>query len=401
MAILYKKRGLMSIPSLAGDDLDGAFAAPRQASRVEQITAIPKGFTPPATPAAMVSVSSPYSGRGLLDSSQVGARSPATMDRPSSITSRAPQVSYSGAGSRFNLPEATPISSAKPQVAAQPAAPQIPENPYGPDYIRSLEGEVIASTGQEFDRARQQILGNLASRGISADSPLAMSLIAQAQGQEAEGRRRGLMEARTQANERAAEFNMRRALLPSQIALGEAQARRQNIAAEMDQLEFDIKNYSPEQRRELANAAVQRAKNELQISDIEAKAATEALERGDVQNLPWWMKGLLIGGAAGVGYYFGGAEGALFGGQLGAMGVGAMSGQEAQAAGQLIRPRLPTGSPQAPVASSVAPAPTATPLYQNVTGGMSAVPQVAVFPTPRQPRRPMMTMPTARQPRKP
>lgn len=399
MAIVYNKRRLMSMPSLAGDDMGGMFAQPKQASRVEQITAMPKGFIPPAGPGAVPSISSPQSGRDLLQSSPVGIRSSGMMSQPTRPTQTAP-VSYSD-GSSFKLPEATAISANRQQDAPQPAAPQIPENPYGPDYIRSLEGEVIQTTGQEFERARQQILGNLASRGISADSPLAMSLIAQAQGQEAEGRRRGLMEARTQANERAAEFNMRRALLPSQIAIGEAQARQQNIQAQMAQLEFDLKNYSPEQRRELADAAVQRAKNELQISDVEARAAKEAFERGDVQNLPWWMKGLLIGASAGVGYYFGGAEGALFGGQLGVMGVGAMSGPEAQAAGQIIRPRLPASTTATPATTTVAAAPVTTPLYQNVTGGMSSVPQNAMFPSPRQPRIPVADTRAPRVPRLP
>jgi hypothetical protein len=221
-----------------------------------------------------------------------------------------------------------PITAA-PAAPTAPAAPRVPESPYGPDYVRALEGEVIQTTGQEFERARQQILGNLASRGISADSPLAISLIAQAQNQEAEGRRRGLMEARTQAAERAAEFGMRQALLPSQIALGEAQARQQKIGAdiaertvgareqsimneaEQQRLQTEsieltnaLKRFPPEQQKALRDAEVDKAVLAGEIDKIAGDQIKKEADPAAWWNHPFWRfgKGYLeyIKGIAGI-----------------------------------------------------------------------------------------------------
>lgn len=296
----------------------------------------------------------------------------APQQAPQRQAQTAPQIKYTaemfgpvaGAGAIADVLNARqtlglPITAAPAEPTA-PAAPRVPESPYGPDYVRALEGEVIQTTGQEFERARQQILGNLASRGISADSPLAISLIAQAQSQEAEGRRRGLMEARTQAAERAAEFGMRQALLPSQIALGEAQARQQKIEADVAErtvgareqriaeesqraaaetrlakAEAELKNFTPEQMQRFRDLVIQKAVADGQIAQGEAKAQAILLEKQSSQ-WPDWVKSTLrnvfrVGGAGlgGVGgATLGGTAGSVvpFAGTAAGIGVGGASG---------------------------------------------------------------------------
>lgn len=314
------------------------------------------------------------------------------------------------------------------------------ENPFGANYQAQLQGQATSNAARQYQQAANRTRALLASRGLMSGggTGLEAQMLNQAYSESMGNRDRALSEALTNTAAQRADFEFRRAqglmsaaemdaLLPSRQRSAEAAARSADVAAGYDertvgarervaqseadkamvqadiakrtaQSEIDIRNYqadqqksqadimradaalkqyTPEQRQELIDLFMRDARSRTGQSEAELEAAKKVLERGNIQDLPLWGKALIIGGGALGGFLLGGPAGALAGAQLGSIFTGTLSGQDAQAIGQMAKPYLPGQTQQTP---GVALPPVARP-----PGMPTYIPPVVMPRTPRVP----------------
>lgn len=201
-------------------------------------------------------------------------------------------------------------------------------NPFGQNYLQSLEERAISNTAQQMGAQREQIRAMLASRGLMSGggTGLEAQLMAQAMGEGYRARAEAVDRARTQTALEAANFEQRRAqlidaynrglmsdaqalaLLPGQIRLGEAQAglgeaqeqvarrtveptvqsrfseaEQRGLEVESMQLANALKRYTPEQQAQIRESVLKKAVSEGLIDE---RGAQELLRETDPN--AWW-----------------------------------------------------------------------------------------------------------------
>lgn len=234
-------------------------------------------------------------------------------------------------------------------------------NPFGENYQQRLAGQGISNAEQQYRQAADRTRSMLASRGLMSGggTGLQASLMNQAAMDAAGARERALTGAATDTATRAADFEFRRAgaidaynrglmsdaqalsLLPSQVALTQAQAQQAGTNARLADATFgnnvglsnaslrqanadaDLAGGTVDARKRLANSqadqaaiandiakldystrqqlqenVLARAKNELALSDAEVQSARRFMNETDPNQ--WWnwsgwkgVKGLL------------------------------------------------------------------------------------------------------------
>ena len=316
------------------------------------------------------------------------APQPTTRAQMMSDRRAAPARPTGQAGAKYYLTPETPAARAtSPQIPANAITPDFRisttspyanlVNPYGTDYRTGMMSRVSAQTARQFAPQREQLESRLSGSGITADSPLYQSLMAQQEGSESGARLQAVSAAEEAGIQAAANWDMQRAqgesgwqqnlqLTAERLArqpaeLGSLEARRDAdvVAAAVAQLDLETKTKLIEKARAALEADFMRKGYDAETARLESIAAAQSLERNDPNqwyNAWWWpIAGKAIGAALGgtAGFFIGGPAGALYGAGIGA---GLMPGNIPfpQSGGAMSRPPAPGGSFQITPGGTVA-----------------------------------------------
>lgn len=172
-------------------------------------------------------------------------------------------------------------------------------NPYGTDYRTGMMARVSGQTARQFAPQREQLEASLAARGISRESPLFQSMMAQQQAAESGARLQAVSAAEEAGLQAAANWEMQRAQgeagyqqtlqdvanrlarQPGELAQLEAASRLTTAQADIASIDALIKA-DPEVKA----ATKRKVLAESGMSDVEYQAAMNLLERMDPNK--WW-----------------------------------------------------------------------------------------------------------------
>jgi len=215
-------------------------------------------------------------------------------------------------------------------------------NPYGDDYRTGLMSRASGEVARQFAPQREQLAANLAARGISPDSPLFQSIMAQQTQSEAASRASGIASAEREGLQSWANFELQKragkaGYINQLQAAGERLARQPaEIGSLQAKAQADIANaalasMNAETRLKFSQELEKSIENEFLMqgyktdqAKIEANAAARLFEQTDPDqwyNQPWWpIVGKVAAGlvGAGVGFLIGGPPMAAYGGAIGA-----------------------------------------------------------------------------------
>lgn len=202
---------------------------------------------------------------------------------------------------RMSAPQA-PQQQAQPVQAQQVITPEfrMPTtspyanivNPYGTDYRTGLMSRVSGQTARQFTPQREQLEANLAARGISRESPLFQSMMAQQEAAESGARLQAVSAAEEAGLQAAANWEMQRAQGEADwlqsLQLASERLARQPL--DIQQAEQEVESARIRNKIDRARASVVTAPESIraeldkvlrdaELGEIEVNAARDLYER--------------------------------------------------------------------------------------------------------------------------